>query len=102
MASLRAVPRRVRRRRTQDRPLGSAAVDLAWLADGRLDASMTLSNQPWDTAAGVVIAREAGAVVIDLDGSDHTSASTYTIAVAPGLAEELLALVAWTYEEVAS
>lgn len=84
------------------RMLGSAAVDLAWLADGRLDASMTLSNQPWDTAAGVVIAREAGAVVIDLDGSDHTSASTYTIAVAPGLAEELLALVAWTYEEVAS
>jgi myo-inositol-1(or 4)-monophosphatase len=84
------------------RMLGSVAVDLAWLADGRLDASMTLSNQPWDTAAGVIIAREAGAVVIDLDGSDHTLASTATIAVAPGLAEELLALAAWTHEEVAS
>jgi myo-inositol-1(or 4)-monophosphatase len=84
------------------RMLGSAAVDLAWLADGRLDASMTLSNHPWDTAAGVVIAREAGAVVIDLDGSDHTVSSGTTIAAAPGVAEELLALVAWTYEEVAS
>jgi myo-inositol-1(or 4)-monophosphatase len=61
---------------------------------------MTMSNKPWDTAAGVVIAREAGAVVIDQDGSDHTSSSTATIAVAPGVVEELLALVAWTQEEV--
>lgn len=84
------------------RMLGSAAVDLAWVADGKLDASMTMSNQPWDTAAGVIIAREAGAVVIDLDGSDHTASSAATIAVAPGLAEELLALAARTHEEVAS
>jgi myo-inositol-1(or 4)-monophosphatase len=80
------------------RMLGSAAIDLAWVAEGRLDASMTMSNQPWDTAAGVVIAREAGAVVIDRDGSDHTSSSVATIAVAPGVAEELLALVAWAQE----
>jgi myo-inositol-1(or 4)-monophosphatase len=82
------------------RMLGSAAIDLAWVAEGRLDASMTMSNQPWDTAAGVVIAREAGAVVIDRDGSDHTSSSVATIAVAPGVAEELLALVSWAQEEV--
>src|SRR3954468_22397337 len=82
------------------RMLGSAAIDLAWVAEGRLDASMTMSNQPWDTAAGVVIAREAGAMVIDLDGSDHTSSSVATIAVAPGVAEELLALVSWAQEEV--
>lgn len=81
------------------RMLGSAAIDLAWVAEGKLDASMTMSNKPWDTAAGVVIAREAGAVVIDQDGSDHTSTSAATIAVAPGVAEELLALVAWTNEE---
>jgi myo-inositol-1(or 4)-monophosphatase len=82
------------------RMLGSAAIDLAWVAEGKLDASMTMSNKPWDTAAGVIIAREAGAVVIDQDGSDHTSSSTATIAVAPGVVEELLALVAWTQEEV--
>src|SRR3569833_1867351 len=82
------------------RMLGSAAIDLAWVAEGKLDASMTMSNKPWDTAAGVIIAREAGAVVIDQDGSDHTSSSAATIAVAPGVVEELLALVAWTQEEV--
>jgi myo-inositol-1(or 4)-monophosphatase len=82
------------------RMLGSAAIDLAWVAEGKLDASMTMSNKPWDTAAGVIIAREAGAVVIDQDGSDHTSSSVATIAVAPGVVEELLALVAWAQEEV--
>jgi myo-inositol-1(or 4)-monophosphatase len=75
------------------RMLGSAAIDLAWVAEGKLDACVTLSNNPWDTAAGVVIAREAGAVVIDLDGSDHTAASAATIAVAPRVAGELLDLV---------
>jgi myo-inositol-1(or 4)-monophosphatase len=30
------------------RMLGSAAIDLAWVADGRLDASIMLSNKPWD------------------------------------------------------
>ena len=76
------------------RMLGSAAVDLAWLAEGKTDAMITLSNKPWDTAAGVVIAREAGAVVVDVDGSDHTTESTATIAAAPGLLAEVLDLVA--------
>src|SRR2546430_2191953 len=35
------------------RMLGTAALDLAWVAEGRLDASITLDNKPWDTAAGV-------------------------------------------------
>lgn len=82
------------------RMLGSAAIDLAWVAEGKLDACVALSNNPWDTAAGVVIAREAGAVVVDLDGSDHTSASAATIAVAPRLAGELLDLVR-SWQEVA-
>ena len=58
---------------------GSAALDLAWLADGRLDASICLSNNPWDVTAGVLIAREAGAAVTDLDGTPHTSRSITTI-----------------------
>jgi myo-inositol-1(or 4)-monophosphatase len=84
------------------RMLGSAAIDLAWLAEGKLDASMTLSNKPWDTAAGVAIAREAGAVVVDLDGSDHTSASAATIAVTPGVAGELLDLVGQARQDAAA
>lgn len=75
------------------RMLGSAAIDLAWVAEGRLDAGVTLSNKPWDTAAGVVIAREAGAVVVDLDGTDHTFDSSATIAAAPGVARELVTLL---------
>jgi hypothetical protein len=51
--------------------LGSAAVDLAWTADASLAASITLGNRSWDTAAGSIIAREAGAHVVDLGGSTH-------------------------------
>ena len=64
---------------------GSAAIDLAWVAQGRTDACLMLSNKPWDVAAGVVIAREAGALVVDIDGSAHQAASSATIAVAPQL-----------------
>jgi DDE_Tnp_1-associated/Inositol monophosphatase family len=38
--------------------LGSSAIDLAWTAEGRLDACIQLGNKPWDTSAGVLIARE--------------------------------------------
>lgn len=75
------------------RMFGSAAIDLAWVADGRLGASVMLANKPWDTAAGVLIAREAGALVIDLSGEPHTMHSSSTVAVAPTLANELLELL---------
>jgi myo-inositol-1(or 4)-monophosphatase len=71
------------------RMLGSAAIDLAWLAEGRVDASVTLSNRSWDVAAGVILAREAGAVVVDLDGREHTTNSSATIAMSPDLTDEL-------------
>ncbi len=72
------------------RMLGSAAVQLAWLAAGRLDVSLILSNNPWDVQAGVLIAREAGAVVFDEDGSEHTTESRYTLATTPALKEQIL------------
>ncbi|OEJ22141.1 hypothetical protein AR457_40395 [Streptomyces agglomeratus] len=72
------------------RMLGSAAVDLAFVADGTLDATITLGNHDWDMAAGVVLAREAGAVVMDTDGSPHTPGSRTTIATAPGLRDAVL------------
>lgn len=76
------------------RMLGSAAVDLVWVASGKLDCSIALSNHPWDMAAGVAIAREAGAVVMDTDGSPHDVMSTATIAVAPALRASLLKMLA--------
>jgi myo-inositol-1(or 4)-monophosphatase len=75
------------------RMLGTAAIDLAWLAEGRLDASITLTNPPWDMAAGVIIAREAGAMVVDNDGSSHTLRSSATIAAVPHLIPQVLPLV---------
>ena len=75
------------------RMLGTAALDLAWLADGRLDASITLANEPWDVAAGVIIAREAGAAVVDVDGSPHSLRSAATIAAPAALLSQLLPLI---------
>ncbi|MFI7095443.1 inositol monophosphatase family protein [Streptomyces lydicus] len=75
------------------RMLGSAAIDLAWVAAGRLDASIALSNHPWDMAAGVAIAREAGARVMAADGRPHEVASASTVTAAPGLAKEVLNLL---------
>lgn len=64
------------------RMLGTAALDLAWLAEGKLDAAVMLSNKPWDTQAGVLLAREAGATVLGRSGEPHTVDSTATIACA--------------------
>jgi myo-inositol-1(or 4)-monophosphatase len=50
------------------RRTGSAALDLAWTAAGRFDAYWERGIQPWDTAAGIVIVREAGGVISDLAG----------------------------------
>lgn len=80
--------------RTQGlRRLGSAAVDLAFVAEGVVDASITLGNRTWDTAAGAVIAREAGAIVVDADGSPHSTRSRCAIAMAPGLRDAILPLL---------
>jgi myo-inositol-1(or 4)-monophosphatase len=76
------------------RMLGSAAIDLAWLAEGRIDAAVALSNHPWDVAAGIIIAREAGAHVLDLDGTNHTPVSHATIGVTPSIERDLLTLLA--------
>jgi myo-inositol-1(or 4)-monophosphatase len=51
------------------RRLGSAALDLAYVAAGRYDGYWERGLQSWDIAAGVIIAREAGALVESLDDS---------------------------------
>jgi myo-inositol-1(or 4)-monophosphatase len=72
---------------------GSEAVDLAWLAAGRLDATLMLSNLPWDVSGGVLLVREAGGVVFDQDGSEHDPRSEYTLASTPGLRDSLVEVV---------
>ncbi|MFY1696294.1 MULTISPECIES: inositol monophosphatase family protein [unclassified Solwaraspora] len=89
-----ALTRQVAHRALRVRMLGSAAIDLVWVADGRTDVSITLSNKPWDMAAGTLIAREAGAAVVDVDGTPHTLDSSATIAAPPPLLDEVLTMVA--------
>lgn len=48
---------------------GSAALDLAWLAAGRLDAFWELGLKPWDIAAGALMIKEAGGMVADISGA---------------------------------
>ncbi|MFI0777197.1 inositol monophosphatase family protein [Streptomyces sp. NPDC021212] len=70
---------------------GSAAIDLCDLACGRLNAYYERGLNPWDYAAGALIAREAGALT---GGRPGIPASTeLTIAAAPGLFEPLQALL---------
>jgi myo-inositol-1(or 4)-monophosphatase len=76
------------------RMLGSAAIDLAWLAEGHLNASITLSNNTWDMAAGVVLARETGHTLVDRGGQTYHLASTATIAATPAFLPDLLSHLA--------
>jgi myo-inositol-1(or 4)-monophosphatase len=73
------------------RRLGSAALDLAWVASGRFDGYWERGLSPWDLAAGFVLVREAGGVVIGLDKSDPTKGAFVAgnPSLAPKLAERL-------------
>lgn len=76
------------------RMFGAATIDLAFVAAGLTDAAIIDGNKPWDTAAGALLAREAGATVTDLTGNPHTATSTSTLAAAPPIAEQLTQLTA--------
>jgi myo-inositol-1(or 4)-monophosphatase len=71
---------------------GAAAVDLAYVACGRLDGYWEFGLSPWDMAAGKLLVTEAGGVCTDMNGGDHRLASPH-IQVNNGLIHrEVLAL----------
>jgi myo-inositol-1(or 4)-monophosphatase len=75
------------------RMVGAATLDLAFVAEGALDACVMMSNKPWDTAAGTLMAREAGALVTDAYGDPHTHESASTVAATPAIADRLAAVI---------
>ena len=79
------------------RMIGAATLDLAFVAEGALDACVMMSNKPWDTAAGTLLAREAGAQLSDAHGNPHTHSSAATVAAAPGIARELAGVIETTH-----
>jgi myo-inositol-1(or 4)-monophosphatase len=62
------------------RRAGSAALDLAYVACGRLDGFWEFNLNPWDTSAGVLLVEEAGGTVTHFDGSKFTLDSREVLA----------------------
>jgi myo-inositol-1(or 4)-monophosphatase len=75
------------------RRFGSAALDLAWVAAGRFDAFWERDLSAWDMAAGLLLVREAGGFVSDLDGADAILRKGHVIAGNEVMHRELLKLV---------
>jgi myo-inositol-1(or 4)-monophosphatase len=67
----------------------SGALGMCWMACGRTDAYLELHINSWDVAAGLVIAREAGAVVNDFFAGDGLTHGNPILAATPALAAPL-------------
>ena len=76
------------------RRAGSAALDLAYVAAGRLDAYWEYHLQPWDTAAGALLVRESGGVLTRIDGGPWDLRHGDLVAAGPALAGVLQAELA--------
>ncbi len=77
------------------RRMGSSALNLAYLANGRYDAFWATETKAWDVAAGVLLVREAGGIVTGLHGAEFDLEEPRVIATAsPELHKALLAALA--------
>ncbi|MEO8026100.1 MAG: inositol monophosphatase family protein [Bryobacteraceae bacterium] len=74
------------------RRAGSAAIDLAYVASGRLDAFWEFGLNPWDMAAGVLMVAEAGGRVTDMNGGPASLRGAHLLADNGLLHEPLLGL----------
>jgi myo-inositol-1(or 4)-monophosphatase len=75
------------------RRFGSAALDLAWVAAGRFDGFWERDLAPWDMAAGILLVREAGGFVSDLDSGDAMLTKGHIVAGNETVRTDLLALL---------
>jgi myo-inositol-1(or 4)-monophosphatase len=75
------------------RRFGAAALDLAWIAAGRLDGYWERTLKPWDLAAGLVLVREAGGFVTDCDGQDDILGKGHVVAGNEPIHKGLLSLL---------
>jgi myo-inositol-1(or 4)-monophosphatase len=75
------------------RRFGAAALDLAWIAAGRVDGYWERTLKPWDLAAGLVLVREAGGFVTDCDGREEIFAKGHIVAGNEAIHKGLLSLL---------
>jgi myo-inositol-1(or 4)-monophosphatase len=83
------------------RRYGAATLDLAWIAAGRFDAYWERDLSPWDLAAGLLLIREAGGFVTDLDGGDNILTKGHVAAGNDTMHRELLRLLKEAGKEAA-
>jgi myo-inositol-1(or 4)-monophosphatase len=76
------------------RRFGSAALDLAWVAAGRMDGFWEEDLDIWDTAAGILLVKEAGGFVTDYRGSDRSFERREYVAGSAAIHSKLQKLVA--------
>jgi myo-inositol-1(or 4)-monophosphatase len=76
------------------RRAGAAALDLAYVAAGRLDGFWELKLKPWDVAAGVLLIREAGGMVTTFDGSAYDIFNNRIVASNGLIHDEMVAMLA--------
>lgn len=72
------------------RRLGSAAIDLCWVAAGRFDGFYEMNLQAWDSAAGYLIVEEAGGKVTDFKGNKFSPYQTFVLATNGHIHDEML------------
>jgi myo-inositol-1(or 4)-monophosphatase len=75
------------------RRLGSAAIDLCYVAAGRLDGFWESDLKPWDIAGGALIVAEAGGIVSDMRGKPFSSRAGHVLASNPHLHGPMLDVV---------
>jgi myo-inositol-1(or 4)-monophosphatase len=72
------------------RRTGSTALNLAYVAAGRFDGYWAFDNHAWDVAGGMVLVREAGGIITNVDGSDYDPYTPDALAGNPALHAVLL------------
>ncbi len=75
------------------RRAGSAALDLAYVAAGRMDAFWELNLKPWDIAAGLLLVEEAGGLISEIYGGDDVLKTGNVLAATPKLHPVMLEML---------
>lgn len=75
------------------RRLGSAAIDLCWVAAGKFDGYFEHKLEAWDSAAGCLMVNEAGGKVTDFDGNPYTVYQPHIIASNGKVHDEILRII---------
>ena len=75
------------------RRFGAAALDLAWVAAGRFDGFWEYGLSSWDIAAGILLVREAGGAITDIDGGEDMLTKGTVLAATPALHKPLSRLI---------